>query len=138
MFTQADRSSHSEALEACPSLEKAQAFDIIRQDLLHLSRSNTSHSSHSTLDQTPSIQPNMPTSTHARPIDNAGQGLHRGSYIPTSPKQKLQDLIDHLKKKGNVYPADVLVVGSGPIGAVFARKLVDGGKKVLMVDMGES
>ncbi|KAK6526066.1 hypothetical protein TWF281_011105 [Arthrobotrys megalospora] len=31
---------------------------------------------------------------------------------------------------------DVLIVGSGPIGAVYARKLVDAGHNVLMVDAG--
>ncbi|KAK1622117.1 hypothetical protein BDP81DRAFT_335252 [Colletotrichum phormii] len=32
--------------------------------------------------------------------------------------------------------ADVLVVGSGPIGAVFSRTLVENGRKVLMIDVG--
>ncbi|KAH6889472.1 hypothetical protein B0T10DRAFT_404819 [Thelonectria olida] len=40
-------------------------------------------------------------------------------------------------KDAPVKEVDVLIVGSGPIGAVFARTLVEGGRKVLMVDIGE-
>jgi pyranose oxidase len=32
---------------------------------------------------------------------------------------------------------DVLVIGAGPLGSTFARKLVDGGRKVLMIDAGD-
>lgn len=32
---------------------------------------------------------------------------------------------------------DVLVVGSGPIGAIFAKTLVSAGKQVVMIDIGE-
>ncbi|KAL9072184.1 MAG: hypothetical protein Q9157_005196 [Trypethelium eluteriae] len=35
-----------------------------------------------------------------------------------------------------VYTTDVLVVGSGPVGATYARKLVDAGIEVLMVEIG--
>ena len=31
---------------------------------------------------------------------------------------------------------EVLIVGSGPLGCTFARKLVDGGMRVFMVDVG--
>ena len=37
----------------------------------------------------------------------------------------------------NVLETEVLVVGSGPIGATYTRKLVDAGIKVLLVDIGE-
>ncbi|KAK6343648.1 hypothetical protein TWF730_011239 [Orbilia blumenaviensis] len=46
--------------------------------------------------------------------------------------------IDYQPESANsaVLHTDVLVVGSGPIGAVYARKLVDAGHRVLMVDAG--
>ena len=31
---------------------------------------------------------------------------------------------------------EVLIVGSGPLGSTFARKLVEGGMKVFMIDAG--
>ena len=32
---------------------------------------------------------------------------------------------------------NILIVGSGPIGATFAQRLVAAGEKVLMIDIGE-
>lgn len=63
---------------------------------------------------------------------------HPGQGLGLSPTQKLKEKIDLLRSQKKVKTADVLVVGSGPIGAIFARKLVlKGKKKVLMIDMGE-
>ncbi|KAI1774533.1 hypothetical protein F4818DRAFT_442033 [Hypoxylon cercidicola] len=42
-----------------------------------------------------------------------------------------------LKDQGRTKKTDVLIVGSGPIGAVYARTLVDNHVQVLMIDMGE-
>ncbi|KAK6337135.1 hypothetical protein TWF718_009919 [Orbilia javanica] len=45
--------------------------------------------------------------------------------------------IDYQSPTPTTLHTDVLIVGSGPIGAVYARNLVDAGHKVLMVDAGE-
>ena len=39
-------------------------------------------------------------------------------------------------KKGEPMNVDVLVIGAGPLGSTFARKLVDGGRSVFMIDAG--
>ncbi|RVD89575.1 uncharacterized protein DFL_000578 [Arthrobotrys flagrans] len=44
--------------------------------------------------------------------------------------------IDYEPESTGTIRTDVLIVGSGPIGAVYARKLVDAGHNVLMVDAG--
>lgn len=57
---------------------------------------------------------------------------------PLPPKEQLNEKIELLRARGQVWKTDVLVVGSGPIGAVFARKLVvEGNQNVLMIEMGE-
>ncbi|KXJ85464.1 hypothetical protein Micbo1qcDRAFT_154203 [Microdochium bolleyi] len=43
---------------------------------------------------------------------------------------------EHVLDQDRVVETDVLIVGSGPIGATYARKLVDAGVKVLMVEIG--
>ncbi|KAI2469977.1 hypothetical protein F4781DRAFT_392449 [Annulohypoxylon bovei var. microspora] len=61
--------------------------------------------------------------------------------IPSLPgKDPVPDLlkrIQFLRDHNQVIRTQVLIVGSGPIGAVFAKTLVDAGLNVLMVDMGE-
>ena len=46
---------------------------------------------------------------------------------------------DHAVDGRDALEPDVLIVGSGPIGAVYARKLIDADEhiKVLMADIGE-
>lgn len=61
-----------------------------------------------------------------------------GQGAPLSPQEQLKAKIARLRDTEKILKTDVLVVGSGPIGAVFARKLVvEGQKKVLMIEMGE-
>ncbi|KAI0895300.1 hypothetical protein F4806DRAFT_503238 [Annulohypoxylon nitens] len=45
--------------------------------------------------------------------------------------------VDALRRHGKEKKPDVLIVGSGPIGAVYARTLAKKGVKVMMIDMGE-
>lgn len=56
--------------------------------------------------------------------------------LPDSESLRYRHLDKHPQRE-EVH-ADVLIVGSGPVGATFARRLVEGapGKKVLMVDLG--
>ena len=61
--------------------------------------------------------------------------------IPNFPGQdSLPSWLKHrdaLRREGKEVKTDVLVVGSGPIGAVYARKLVDAKLRVTMIDIGE-
>lgn len=41
-----------------------------------------------------------------------------------------------VEKDDLVVEVEVLIVGTGPIGATFARTLVDAGRQVLMIDVG--
>lgn len=54
-----------------------------------------------------------------------------------SYSNKGPNFLDRLRERKKVFEPDLLIVGSGPIGAVFARKLADGCQQVLMIDTGE-
>ncbi|KAL7796746.1 hypothetical protein V8C37DRAFT_400101 [Trichoderma ceciliae] len=47
------------------------------------------------------------------------------------------NIIPTLSKETSDNPYDILIAGSGPIGAVFAQKLRKAEKRVLMIDVGE-
>ncbi|XDG05114.1 hypothetical protein ABKA04_004729 [Annulohypoxylon sp. FPYF3050] len=66
--------------------------------------------------------------SYRRPIPS----LPGKDHIPTWTKR-----VDALRRAGREKKPDVLIVGSGPIGAVYARKLVEKGVKVMMIDIGE-
>jgi NADPH-dependent 2,4-dienoyl-CoA reductase/sulfur reductase-like enzyme len=52
-------------------------------------------------------------------------------------KSTLEDLaVALIEMPFLVHQPDVLVVGSGPIGATYARKLVEANYNTLMIDMG--
>ena len=67
--------------------------------------------------------------------------MSSGEPIPNLPGQdSLPPWLKHrdaLRREGKEVKTDVLVVGSGPIGAVYARKLVDAKLRVTMIDIGE-
>jgi heterodisulfide reductase subunit A-like polyferredoxin len=57
--------------------------------------------------------------------------------MPSRTKQHpFQNVSGCVDKDETVIDTDILVVGSGPIGATYARKLVDAGFRVYMVEIG--
>ncbi|KAI0152756.1 hypothetical protein GGR57DRAFT_513365 [Xylariaceae sp. FL1272] len=71
-------------------------------------------------------------------VNNAAKLPPIEPIAPEDPKLRLLKQIDKLRAEGKVIKKDVLIVGSGPIGAVYARTFKDAnaGLKVIMIDMG--
>lgn len=73
--------------------------------------------------------------THLTPLEDTDLRVDPATIKGSPDTQK-----GGQSENNTVYPpkfdADVLIVGSGPIGAVFAQRLVAKGKQVLMIDMG--
>lgn len=66
-------------------------------------------------------------------------GWSKGTNIYGDPCEAYSDGIFNVTYETKIHQAqfpDVLVVGSGPLGATYARKIVEAGHGVLMVEMG--